>query len=330
MAEPILQIRNLDVTFQISRGLFVPKLPFRALKDVSLSVEPGEVLAIVGESGSGKTTMAMSVLNLNQPSRGEILFRGQSIRQIGRRAYARRVQPVFQDPYSSLNPRRTIADTIAQPLLIHGDAGTADRERRVRELMDLVGLPQRFAQRLPNELSGGQRQRVSIARALIMRPDILLCDEPTSALDVSVQAQILNLIKDLRRELNLTLVLITHNLAIVEYLADRVAVMYLGEIVEEAAVANLFRQPRHPYTRALLDSVLSPDPALGLPEVETDKGPISLARPAEGCPFRSRCARARDVCAEVSPSYTDLGGHRVRCHMYDPRFEASFAAAATN
>ena len=330
MAEPILTIRNLDVTFHISRGLFLPKLPFKALQDVSLSVDTGEVLAVVGESGSGKTTMAMSVLNLNQPSGGEILFQGRSIKAIGRRAYARRIQPVFQDPYSSLNPRRTLADTIAQPLLIHGDADAAERGRRVRELRDLVGLPQRFAQRLPHEISGGQRQRVSIARALILRPDILLCDEPTSALDVSVQAQILNLLQDLRRELNLTLVLITHNLAIVEYLADRVAVMYLGEVVEQAAVGELFRQPRHPYTRALLDSVLSPDPALGLPDMDMDRGPVSLTRPAQGCPFRARCRSARDICATAAPAYADLSGHRVRCHMYDPRFAADFTAVRPN
>lgn len=329
MAEPILEIRNLDVTFNVSRGMLAPKMQFKALKDVSLSVQEGEVLAIVGESGSGKTTMAMAALNLNQPSNGEILFRGKSIRSLGRRAYSRHVQPVFQDPYSSLNPRRTIADTIAQPLVIHGEGDAADRQRRVRELMDLVGLPQMFADRLPHELSGGQRQRVSIARALIMRPDILLCDEPTSALDVSVQAQILNLLQDLRRELNLTFILITHNLAIVEYLADRVAVMYLGEIVEQADVGDLFAGPRHPYTRALLDSVLTPDPSLGLPEIKSDAGPASLTRPAQGCVFRPRCAYARESCASVSPEYTDLGGHFVRCHMYDPRFEAEFATGSS-
>ncbi len=329
MVEPILEIRNLDVTFNVSRGIFAPKQPFRALQDVSLSVGEGEVLAIVGESGSGKTTLAMSVLNLNQPTGGEILFRGKAVRDIGRRVYSRHVQPVFQDPYSSLNPRRTIADTIAQPMVIHGIGNASERRRRVKTLMELVGLPQRFADRLPHELSGGQRQRVSIARALIIRPEILLCDEPTSALDVSVQAQILNLLQDLRRELNLTFILITHNLAIVEYLADRVAVMYLGQIVEQAQVSDLFLRPRHPYTQALLDSVLTPDPALGLPDIESDAVPAaSLTRPAKGCPFRPRCAYAQESCAAVSPAYSDLGDHFVRCHMYDSRFEWNFPAGA--
>lgn len=328
MREPILEIRGLEVTYRVSSGLFSPKRSFRALRNVSLTVAKGEVLAIVGESGSGKTTMAMSILNLNSSSGGDVLFRGKSVRDIGRRAFSRHIQPVFQDPYSSLNPRRTIADTIAQPMVIHGVGDAAERARRVRELMDLVGLPQRFSGSLPYQLSGGQRQRVAIARALVIQPDILLCDEPTSALDVSVQAQILNLLQDLRRELDLTFIVITHNLAIVEHMADRVAVMYLGEIIEQASVADLFSHPAHPYTQALLDSVLTPEPALGLPTIDLETGPANPMAPPAGCHFHPRCKHAFPPCSTIPPARIDLGGHMVQCHLHDTRFTAGSGIAS--
>ena len=322
MSMPTLEIRNLEKTYKVARGWFSPKRDLHALKDVSLSVAEGEVLAVVGESGSGKTTMAMSVLNLIKPTRGDILFRGRPVKEIGRRDFARHVQPVFQDPYSSLNPRRTIAATIAQPLVIHGIGNAAERRRRVAELMDLVGLPRRFADVLPHQLSGGQRQRVAIARALVVRPDILLCDEPTSALDVSVQAQILNLLQDLRRELNLSFLLITHNLAVVEHMADRVAVMYLGRVVEEAAVGDLFAAPKHPYTRSLLNSVLTPDPTLGLPEGDLKAVAVSPLAPPRGCHFHPRCPHAFAPCSKIAPVRTLLGNSSVECHLHDPAHAA--------
>jgi peptide/nickel transport system ATP-binding protein len=327
MSDPVLQVRDLSVTHMVSRGLFRRKHALNALRNVSMSVAEGEAVAIVGESGSGKTTLAMSLLNLVTPTNGEVLYRGRPLSEIGRREVARKIQPVFQDPYSSLNPRRTIASIIAQPLAIHGIGGAAERRKRAVELMDLVGLPRRFAGLLPHQLSGGQRQRVAIARALVMRPDILLCDEPTSALDVSVQAQILNLLADLRKELGLTFILITHNLAVVEYFADRVMVMYLGQAVEEASVSDLFSDPGHPYTRSLLASVLTPDPALRLPDVDLETQPANPLDPPSGCHFHPRCVCRFDPCAVHAPHQIVRRDGSVRCHLFD-REHAGHAASA--
>ena len=267
MTAPLLEARNLSVTFQISRGWLRTARPVHAVRNVSVALHRGEVLGIVGESGSGKSTLAAAMLNLVAPDAGEVRLDGVPLAKIPRRAFARRVQPVFQDPYASLNPWRRIGRSIAQPLHVHGIGTRAQRRDAVREMMERVGLPPRLADVLPAELSGGQRQRVAIARALVMRPDILVCDEPTSALDVSIQAQILNLLQDLRDELGLSYVLISHNLAVVEHIATTVAVMNAGEIVEQAPAATLFRAPRHPYTRALLAAILTPDPDLDLPFV---------------------------------------------------------------
>ena len=265
MTAPLLEARGVSVTFQMSRGWLRAARPVFAVRDVSVTLRRGEVLGIVGESGSGKTTLAAAMLNLVTPDAGEVRLDGVPITSIGRRAFARRVQPVFQDPYASLNPYRRIGRVIAQPLHVHGIGTRVQRRDAVREMMERVGLPPRLAGVRPAELSGGQRQRVAIARALVMRPDILVCDEPTSALDVSIQAQILNLLQDLRDELGLSYVLISHNLAVVEYLATTVAVMQVGKIVEQADAATLFHAPRHPYTQALLAAVLTPDPDLDLP-----------------------------------------------------------------
>lgn len=278
MRAPAVEIRRLSVTHRVSQGVLRPKREIRAVRDVSLQAMQGEVLAIVGESGSGKSTIAMAILGLNTPSTGEVLIHGRPVGGIGRRELAREIQPVFQDPYSSLNPRRSIATTVAQPLVIHGIGTPRDRRRQAIELMERVGLPARFADAMPAQLSGGQRQRVAIARALVMQPKILLCDEPTSALDVSVQAQILNLLLDLRRDFDLTFVLITHNLAVVEHLADRVVVLHRGSIVEEGNAQEVLASPKEPYTRSLLHSVLTPDPHLGLPE------DIDIAVPAASLP----------------------------------------------
>ncbi len=253
--EVVLQARNLTKQFALRGGA---RETLTAVDDISLDLHRGEVLGVVGESGSGKTTLARLLLGLLEPSSGTITLGDTDISKIGRRERARRVQPVFQDPYASLNPRHSIATIIGGPLSAHGIGSSEDRARRIRELMDQVGLAERLAAVYPSELSGGQRQRVAIARALSLQPDILICDEPTSALDVSVQAQILNLLRRLRRELTLTLVFISHNLAVVEHIASRVAVMQAGTIVEDAPVQTLFASPQHIYTKTLLDSILTP------------------------------------------------------------------------
>lgn len=268
MNEPVLEVRNAGREFLLDAGLFKPKRVLRAVEDVSLKVERGETLGLVGESGCGKSTLSRMMLGLLAPSSGEILFEGVPVAKLERAAMARRVQPIFQDPYSSLNPRKTIGAIIGLPLVVHGLCGNAaERRMRVEALMDRVGLARRFYGLSPNQLSGGQRQRVAIARALIVEPELLICDEPTSALDVSVQSQILNLLQDLQKELNLTLLLISHNLAVVQHMATRVAVMYLGRIVEENDTASLFAAPSHPYTQRLLSSILTPEPGLGVPAV---------------------------------------------------------------
>ena len=318
---PLLDIRGVGVTFHVSRGI-LRRMPLKAVQDVTLSARKGETLAIVGESGSGKSTLANTIVNLQRPTTGDVLFDGRPVAEIDRKLFARQVQPIFQDPFSSLNPRRSIGATITQPLVVHGIGARADRQRRLERMLDLVGLPKRVAGALPQQLSGGQRQRVAIARALIVEPRLLVCDEPTSALDVSVQAQILNLLQDLRDELDLTYVLITHNLAVVEHIATRVAVMYLGRVVEEAAVGELFDNPRHPYTVALLRSALTPDPGLGLPDLGLSTQFANPLHPPSGCHFHPRCNRAFAPCPTVAPRPLDHEGHRLECHLYDGELAA--------
>ncbi|WP_299567081.1 oligopeptide/dipeptide ABC transporter ATP-binding protein, partial [uncultured Sulfitobacter sp.] len=228
------------------------------------------------------------------------------------------IQPIFQDPYSSLNPRKTIQDIIALPLRVHGTGDEASREKSVREILDVVGLPSRVLTNYPSQMSGGQRQRVAIARALVMRPEIVICDEPTSALDVSVQSQILNLLGDLRREFGLTYLFISHNLAVVEHLATEVAVMYLGRIVEKTTVANLFDAPRHPYSQALLKSVLTPDPAMDVPETHLGMAYPNPINPPSGCHFHPRCPAATPLCESRAPRAIQDAQGLVECHLHDP------------
>ncbi|PWC19456.1 ATP-binding cassette domain-containing protein [Brenneria corticis] len=263
-----LELCSLSRVFRLNRGLFTRAGEIRAVNDVSLRIRRGETLGLVGESGCGKSTLAKMLLGLLPPTSGNVLIEGREIDSGKRKEMASRIQPIFQDPYSSLNPRRTVADIVEVALRLHGIGTPDERKARVREMLDVVGMPARTHSQYPGQLSGGQRQRVAIARALIMRPDILICDEPTSALDVSVQAQILNLLLALKQEFGLTYLLISHNLSVVEHLVDHVAVMQRGSIVEQGTREQIFHAPRHPYTKSLLASVLTPEPGLGIPDIE--------------------------------------------------------------
>ncbi|WP_219952490.1 ATP-binding cassette domain-containing protein [Dickeya zeae] len=263
-----LELCALSRVFRLNRGMFSPPGEIRAVDNVSLRIRRGETLGLVGESGCGKSTLAKMLLGLLPPTSGNVLIEGREIDAGDRRELACRMQPIFQDPYSSLNPRRTVADIVEVALRLHHIGTPAERKQRVREMLDVVGMPERTHGQYPGQLSGGQRQRVAIARALILQPAILICDEPTSALDVSVQAQILNLLLMLKKELGLTYLFISHNLSVVEYLVDHVAVMRKGAIVEQGTREQVFGAPQHPYTRALLASILTPEPGLGIPTID--------------------------------------------------------------
>lgn len=312
--ETLMSVQDLHRSFTVGAGIFKPKRVLQAVNGVTLDIRRGEVLGIVGESGCGKSTLARMLLGLIPATSGHVSFDGEDIATIDRKRLARRLQPVFQDPYSSLNPRQTLLDLVSLPLRVHGIGDSAEQRRRSLEMLDRVGLPARFADRLPGELSGGQRQRVAIARALVMKPEVLVCDEPTSALDVSVQSHILNLLVDLRAELGLTYIFISHNLAVVEHIASRVAVMYLGQVVELGDAAALFRAPEHPYTRALLMSVLTPEPGRGIPDPGLGTAYPDPLHPPTGCTFHPRCASRRPDCsAVVPPAVKTSTGSIARC-----------------
>ncbi|MEQ8344993.1 MAG: ATP-binding cassette domain-containing protein [Sneathiellaceae bacterium] len=313
---PLIELRHVSKTFRLRRGLFAPPAELHAVNDVSMRIARGSITAIVGESGCGKTTLARMLLGLARPSAGEILVDGTPLGVLDRRAYAARVQPVFQDPVSSLNPKKTVAQIVRLALDAHRIGTRAERAERVREVLDLVDLPQRFLHAYPNQLSGGQCQRVAIARALAIGPEAIVCDEPTSALDVSVQAHILNLILDLWEKTGTAFILISHDMALVEIMAQRTAVMYLGRVVEADDTARLFRQPRHPYTQALLSAVMTPDPACGLPDIAFSGIAPDPTDPPPGCAFHPRCPRAFAPCAAERPVLVEAGGRAVACHLH--------------
>ena len=314
MTGPLIEIRDVSHQFRVHSGPLAAAKRIVAADGISLQVQSGGVLGIVGESGCGKSTLAKIVLGLIEPTAGDVLIDGRRLSSLDRRERARLVQPVFQDPYSSLNPRRRIRDIVALPLVAQGRTDNTQLRREVDTILERVGLDPAMGDRLPAQLSGGQRQRVAIARALLPRPRIVVCDEPTSALDVSVQAQILNLLAELRRDFGLTYLFISHNLAVVEHIASEVAVMYLGRIVEQNATQALFHAPRHPYTQALLASVLTPEPGLGIPEVGLGDAMPDPSNIPEGCRFHPRCPLAQAVC-RTPPAADRAAGGMVECHF---------------
>ena len=321
MTAPLLEVDGLVKHFVARRSLFgTPLATVKAVDGVSFSLAAGETLALVGESGCGKSTVGRLVLRLIEPTAGTARFEGRDILALSERdvrAFRRSAQLVFQDPYASLNPRMTVGDILAEPLKLHAVVPAARQRARVAELLRLVGLDSGHARRYPHEFSGGQRQRIAVARALAVEPRLIVCDEPVSALDVSIRSQVLNLLKDLQRRLGLTYIFISHDLAVVKHIADRVAVMYLGRIVESASADRLFAAPRHPYTRALISAIPVPQPRRARHRpILTGDVPSALA-PPPGCHLHTRCPHAIDVCRTVRPELVaDAAGHATACHRW--------------
>jgi len=319
----LLEVRDLYKFFPVRRGVFSRIHGYmKAVRGVSFTVRAGETLGLVGESGSGKTTVARTVLRLQDPTAGEIVFDGAPLHALRGRALKRirpRIQIIFQDPYLSLNPRRTVATIVGEALVEHGRAKRRERDERVRSVLERVGLSGDHMNRYPHEFSGGQRQRISIARALALEPDLIVCDEPVSALDVSIQAQVINLLMRLQEELGLAYLLIAHDLSVVRHVSDRVAVMYAGELVEHADRERLFEDPRHPYTRCLLSAVPKLDPAAPRTRIRVRTGSPEAGAGrsvGEGCPFHPRCPDAVEVCRTERPPVRDHGGgHWSVCHL---------------
>jgi len=310
--QALLRLSDISRTFRVRRGLFAPPSLLYAVNGVSLDLFRGQSLGLVGESGCGKSTLARMLVGLLAPSAGAMEFDGLPVRK--RAALHGRVQMVFQDPFSSLNPRMRVGTSVGEPLAVRGVPG-AQRKDRVEESFRLVGLAAEQARLFPHEFSGGQRQRIAVARALITRPDVLVCDEPVSALDASVQAQVLNLLREVQERFGLSLLFISHALAVVAFMCRRIAVMYLGRIVELAMRDDLFQQPAHPYSQALIEAMPSHS-ARGLPPALRGEPPNPMHPPA-GCAFHPRCPKAMPTCRETIPQLTDLGGGRlVRCHLY--------------
>jgi oligopeptide transport system ATP-binding protein len=327
--EPIIQVNGLVKHFPISRGIVFKKQigAVKAVDGVSFELRKGETLGIVGESGCGKSTLAKLLMRLEKPTAGTATFEGRDIFKLGGgelRRLRRRVQMVMQDPYTSLNPRMTVGDIIGEPFEIHPEAAPrGDRRRRIRELLDYVGLNPEHINRYPHQFSGGQRQRIGIARALALRPEIIICDEPVSALDVSIQAQVVNLLENLQNELGLSYIFIAHDLSVVRHIADRVAVMYLGKIVEIGTEDQIYAHTTHPYTQALLSAVPVPDPqARAHRDVIRLAGDVpSPANPPSGCRFRTRCWKAQEICAKEDPPLVarPADPHPSACHFAEFR-----------
>ncbi len=322
-ATPLLELRGVRKHFPITGGVLLRTTGWiKAVDKVDLTVMPGETVGLVGESGCGKSTLGRLIVRLQDPTEGSILFEGHDIAALGERAmfdYRRAIQIVFQDPYSSLNPRMRVGRILGEPLHIHLGLRGADLDKAVLQLLDSVGLPASAKDRFPHEFSGGQRQRIGIARALALKPRLIVCDEPVSALDVSIQAQILNLLQDLQEQFGLSYLFISHDLSVVRHMSDRIAVMYLGRIVEFAGGADLFAAPKHPYTRALMASAPLPDPRANVDVAPLEGTVPSAANPPEGCHFHTRCPYVQERCRESPAPALDASrsGHWVRCWRTD-------------
>ena len=320
-SDELLSVRDLKTYFPAKSGFFGRKSGYvRAVDGVSFSIRRGETLGLVGESGCGKTTTGKSILRLVEPTSGKVIFEGKdilSLSQSAMRKARKEMQMIYQDPYSSLNPRMTVGEIVGEPLLVHTDLTGDEREERVRELLDVVGLAGDHIYRYPHEFSGGQRQRIGIARALAANPKLVVCDEPVSALDVSIQSQILNLLDDLQTKFGLTYLFIAHNLAVVKHFSDRVGVMYLGKMVELSPSEELYENPLHPYTQALLSAIPVPDPRIRRQRILLEGDVPSPLNPPSGCRFHTRCRNSFDRCREEEPPFLDAGGgHFVACHLY--------------
>jgi len=312
---PLLEIKDLKKYF------FFKKQPLKAVDQLSLTIFEGETVGLVGESGCGKSTAGKTIIRLLDPTEGEVLYNGTNIYELnkaGMKKLRKDVQIIFQDPYASLNPRMTVEDIIAEPLDIHGVLKGKKRRERVVELLELVGLNPEHLHRFPHEFSGGQMQRIGIARALALNPKFIVCDEPISALDVSVQAQIVNLLKSLQEKLGLTYLFIAHDLSMVKYISDRILVMYLGHMVELTDSDSLYREPLHPYTQALLSAVPIPDPDIKTDKIVLEGDVPSPINPPSGCVFRTRCKQAMEICTVSAPEWKEVrDGHFTACHLYN-------------
>ncbi|MCM3590047.1 dipeptide ABC transporter ATP-binding protein [Brevibacillus borstelensis] len=318
--EPLLVVKGLKKHFPFKKGMFSKETGYvRAVDGVDFTVYRGETLGIVGESGCGKSTTGQMILQLLEPTEGEIWFEGKNLSTLGKaevRTLRQHLQMIFQDPYSSLNPRMRVEEIVAEPLRVHGTHKGSELKEKVVELLRLVGLDAHHMSRHPHEFSGGQRQRIGIARALALNPSLIVCDEPVSALDVSIQSQVLNLLKKLQKELKLTYIFIAHGLPAVKHISDRIAVMYLGKIVELAERDELFANPRHPYTEALLSAVPIPDPTQRKERIVLQGDLPNPANPPSGCHFHTRCPYVQDVCRQTAPTLTEgTAGHFVSCHF---------------
>ncbi|MEW5867384.1 MAG: dipeptide ABC transporter ATP-binding protein [Bacillota bacterium] len=321
MAEALLDVKDLVKHFPITKGIILSRQvgAVKAVDGVSFFINRGETLGLVGESGCGKSTTGRLILRLIEATSGEIHFEGRNILKLGReemRELRKDMQIIFQDPYASLNPRMTVGDIIGEPMEIHRIARGREKDKRVKELLEVVGLSPLHARRYPHEFSGGQRQRIGVARALAVNPKLIICDEPVSALDVSIQAQVINLLQDLQKEFGLTYLFIAHDLSVVKHISDRVAVMYLGKIVELAAKHELYNNPQHPYTEALLSAVPIPDPTKKKQRIILEGDVPSPINPPSGCRFHTRCRYAQEICSKEDPKFIDIGDlHFVACHF---------------